>query len=347
MGEDFEKQQWRKYPDIESEIIEEAYRENNRTNLVELDDYWIDLTHFIQINKLDSEKVIIVQRTLNNEEEQTLREERFFPPLRLGEPFNEWTNGGYWFINEWQKRQPEDISHRERLEQAANGILIEGQLLSKTIAAERFAQRLRDMFYQDEIVIHRCCINMYTYDCFIYPLVNRTLRQNDKTKIDTLGPFCYYLYYSWYNLFELRVSNIEVYRGTNLDAQMIEQYQKNIGKEKCWFGFTSTSKNKGIADVFSGNTLFINKMAFSSAIDISDYSQIPDEEEVLFPAGTKFIIEKVECDTINRIYIKLLAKNDSLQQKLNEISSTTITKFCSGFQELDVIDAETLAVMLK
>ncbi|CAF4177785.1 unnamed protein product, partial [Rotaria sp. Silwood2] len=44
-----EKEEWIQFSDIESEIIEEALNGNHNIKLIELDDYWIDLNHSIQI----------------------------------------------------------------------------------------------------------------------------------------------------------------------------------------------------------------------------------------------------------------------------------------------------------
>ncbi|CAF1016755.1 unnamed protein product [Didymodactylos carnosus] len=84
------KEEWTKYSDIESEIIEEASNEKTKTKLVELDNYWINLNDYIQINKYDKSKQRQIKRVLiNRNENQGLREERFFHPQVLNKPFND------------------------------------------------------------------------------------------------------------------------------------------------------------------------------------------------------------------------------------------------------------------
>lgn len=50
------KDVWRKYLEIESEIIEEAYSATDRTKLIEFDEYFIDLDQFFQL--IDSMEII-------------------------------------------------------------------------------------------------------------------------------------------------------------------------------------------------------------------------------------------------------------------------------------------------
>ncbi|CAF4535085.1 unnamed protein product, partial [Didymodactylos carnosus] len=222
-----EKEEWTKYSDIESEIIEEAFNKNNQTDLLELDNYWIDLTQSLQISKSDKTQQRQIKRILNNRNgNKCLREERFFLPLPIGKPFNEWSHGGYWFINEWQQKQFKNISNCDKVEQAANGIILEGNQLDKQSDAQWIAQKLRAVKDKDEPEIYKCCIKLYTYDSFLYSLLNKTLRENDQTKIDTLGPFCHYLYYSWYNLGTR--TTLKVYRGANLGPDAIEQYKRAV-----------------------------------------------------------------------------------------------------------------------
>ncbi|CAF4464799.1 unnamed protein product [Didymodactylos carnosus] len=128
---------------------------------------------------------------------------------------------------------------------------------------------------------------------------------------------------------------------------MIEHCKKAIGTKKCWFGFTSTSKNRRKAQDF-GNTLFIIDISFVSGLDISQYSNFPQEEEVLFPAGTKFQINHVEYDeqqNKHNIYIKLLAKNNILQQQLENIDSMTTLRIEKN--DFDDIDIEILSQSIK
>ncbi|CAF4401698.1 unnamed protein product [Rotaria socialis] len=87
-------------------------------------------------------------------------------------------------------------------------------------------------------------------------------------------------------------------------------YKQAIGTIKAWNGFSSASKNRSVAEAFGTNVLFIidtNPDSRSDhSIDISSYSQFPDEQEVLIRAGRNFRIEKVErLDSTNKYLIYL------------------------------------------
>ncbi|CAF1243415.1 unnamed protein product, partial [Didymodactylos carnosus] len=89
-----EEEEWTRYSDIESEIIEEEFNKNPNAALVELDDCWIDLKNYISISKRDNNTQLQIKRIpINNNETLHLRKERFFAPLESDKPFNEWTSG--------------------------------------------------------------------------------------------------------------------------------------------------------------------------------------------------------------------------------------------------------------
>ncbi|CAF1502763.1 unnamed protein product [Rotaria sordida] len=39
-----------------------------------------------------------------------------------------------------------------------------------------------------------CCAKLYTKQCFLFRVVNTALRDDDRTKLETLGPYCYLVY---------------------------------------------------------------------------------------------------------------------------------------------------------
>ncbi len=93
---------------------------------------------------------------------------------------------------------------------------------------------------------------------------------------------------------------LTVYRGCQLTREMIDEYRQFQGHWIKWLSFVSTSKDREVAECFSGNTLFIiflrNRCMCSR--DISTVSNNPDEEEVLLNAGHTFKVvqvEKIEC----------------------------------------------------
>ncbi|CAF0787183.1 unnamed protein product [Didymodactylos carnosus] len=124
-----ENEEWTKYSDIESAIIEEAFNGQNKTKLAELQNYSINLNDSIQISKSDPNKQRQIKRVLiSTNESQGLREERFFLTPALSKTFNDdYGKEAYIFLSQWQKDN--ELSDAEIVEQAANGIIIEGQQL--------------------------------------------------------------------------------------------------------------------------------------------------------------------------------------------------------------------------
>jgi hypothetical protein len=39
-----------------------------------------------------------------------------------------------------------------------------------------------------------CCAKLYMKNCYIYRVLNTALRDDDRTKLNSLGPFCYMVY---------------------------------------------------------------------------------------------------------------------------------------------------------
>ncbi|CAF4203604.1 unnamed protein product [Didymodactylos carnosus] len=128
-------EEWTKYSDTESAIIEEAFNQKNTTKLAELDNYSINLHDSIQISKSDPNKQRQIKRVLTSRNEsQGLREERFFLTPELSKTFtDEWDNEAYIFLSQWKKDK--ELSDAEIVQKAANGIIIEGEKLGQHCAS--------------------------------------------------------------------------------------------------------------------------------------------------------------------------------------------------------------------
>ncbi|CAF4524283.1 unnamed protein product [Didymodactylos carnosus] len=139
-----EKEEWTKYSDIESKIIEDAFNGKSKTTQAELDDYWIDLNDSIQISKHDPNKQRLIKRAvININEHKGLREERFFLPQPLYKPFNgDFGRTAINFIKQW-KVKAKELPGAEIVDQAANGIIIEGEQLGQHTESQWIAQQLK------------------------------------------------------------------------------------------------------------------------------------------------------------------------------------------------------------
>lgn len=309
------EEEWQTYTDIEMTIIEEVFQKGQ--DEVSLDEYTIDLKQLLQINKTDITK----QRPIKRKSDvniQCIREERFTLPSHNGTNIRRKSfedEGQYVspkFIQEWIKRNPR-IKMPERIRKAAQGILEEGRLLGKFAESQWLANHLLEVEKKSWDQIALRCLFIYTRECFLYKLLNKALREEDLSKVDTLGPFCDLLWNSLQSedLKSKYQFTGSVYRGATLEPEEIEAYKNSIKKApKEWLGFSSTSKTRTLAEIYSGNTLFIiNVPSQSQHLDISTVSNFPDEQEVLLGASTSFQTENVTYDEITKkhhIYLRIL-----------------------------------------
>jgi hypothetical protein len=202
------------------------------------------------------------------------------------------------------------------VEAAAHGIIVEGEKLGHLTEATWLAEKLLEVKHGDMITINKRCLYLYTRECFLYKLLNESLRKDVKSNISTIGWFGYLLFP--HHLEERFVHHLDpnmrfdgtVYRGVNLTAEQIDSYKRKIGTFALlhWVGFTSTSKSRQLAEIF-GNTLFIIcTSGVYDTLNISAISHFPQEEEVLVRASRTFQITDVKYDEIAakyNIYIKL------------------------------------------
>lgn len=224
--------------------------------------------------------------------------DRFCVPQTLIEnPFNDPGNGSR-FVAAWFSRHGTATSV-EKVELAANGIETEGNRMNRIAEAVSFAAELRKVKCENWDTIITCCVHLYTRESFLYRLINQAMRDNDISKLETLGPFCWFIHnLPFCELFSVHCFQGRIYRGATLNESMINCYKQAIGTIKAWNGFSSASKDRSVAEAFGTNVLFIIDTNLDSrsdhSIDISAYSQFPEEQEVLIRAGRNFRIDKVD-----------------------------------------------------
>jgi hypothetical protein len=98
-----------------------------------------------------------------------------------------------------------------------------------------------------------------------------------------------------------------VIRGTNLPREVLDQYRP--GEIITEDAFLSTTTNTAIArsPTFAGNVEF--RILSNTGRDISSFSMFPGEQEVLFPAGTRFYIVSKELDPLTgRTVIRMVER---------------------------------------
>lgn len=290
---------WQRYRDIEIDIIEEAYQQQKTD--VTLGEYRIDLLRFCEINLDNEVQERRIKRSSMPRRKNSLRADRFFTPY-LPHEFTSCQSHDAWcpFLTAWfqtNSGKKAIIDLPECVEQCVQGILKEAALHGSRsiIEAQYLASKIRQHNSASRRKLSEICIYFYTKDSFLYNTLNSAVRTEDHSKLETMGPMCYLIHN--YGRFVQDYFGT-VYRGMQLSETEIEEYEISIGKWKTWTAFASTSKDRSVAEAF-GNVLFIIEvknimLSTRRSFDISSLSQYPDEEEVLFPAGTSFQVLRVE-----------------------------------------------------
>lgn len=193
----------------------------------------------------------------------------------------------------------ESRSYGDILREAIEGLRAEGMNCGPRQEADWIVSYLTPFIDKSFDQIGRACVRLYTMDTFVYPLLNKTLRDNDLSKVETLGPFCYLLFqFNFAEEFQPYRFVGRVYRGANLSPSQIDEYRETVDQVRSWLGFTSTSRQRLIAESFSQtNVLFVIDIlpsALCSALTIADVSMFPHEDEVFIRAGQHFTIDRVE-----------------------------------------------------
>ncbi|CAF2697430.1 unnamed protein product [Rotaria sp. Silwood2] len=302
--------EWVKYRDIEMQIIEEAYRQGKSEVL--LDKYRIDLKEFIQFNRTNPSKQRPVRRQTGCKVQECLREERFNSlPLLTSTPSYGKALAWCPFLSEWLKSSAGKkavLDFQSAIDACIDGILQEAvkhQSDSET-EAQWMAEQLTSCKMKPRRETSKVCIHLYTRESFLYHVLNTALREADHSKLNTLGPLCFLI--RDYSRTCTEFIGI-VYRGVELSLTTILSYKQAVGSWRTWPSYTSTSKNREMAE-FRGNTLFIieitnTKLSSPRAYDVAGISQFPNEEEVLLPAGVSFQVISVEQDLKQKYIIQI------------------------------------------
>ena len=309
--------EWNCYSDIENLIIENTYT-TQKSPVVMLDDYHIDLEHRVQIANDDKTKQRSVKRKELDREDGRLREARFMSdPIAPGSSFHDlvglrkifidtfMNKSGIPSVNDWEKQKQQIVK------KAMAGILHEGRLAGKQSEAKWINEQLEQVQNKSKREIGEVCVYLYSLESFLYKTLNHIMRLiGDKahenlwrSKLETLGPFAFLLFYYISSENVTHRTGATVYRGAQLSEEMISEYQRAAQSDDCrrsFQAFTSCSRNRMKAEQF-GNVLFIIEAETRTSyrtlnMDISRLSAYPDEEEVLIRPGRAFRIESVEFD---------------------------------------------------
>jgi hypothetical protein len=352
---------WTSYPNDKSSIIEKAYQNKLREILID-QNYRIDLENYIQQHINDSHRQRRVRRrrccfslTISTDEEtedKLARRERLSSSLGFVSGCSATEDTTYYgseFVHTWLlmfTKGKMKITFDNIYPVLLKGLIIEGQIagedkLSEIEAELRMVEEKTCEKSSEKKLkeLQNYCAKLYTKPCYIYRVVNTALRDNDQTKLYTIGPFCYLLFNYIGRQFKdnssisdrLRrffhpneIQSLTLYYGDCIRDNIIEEYRRAAGdnsKHFKWLPFVSTSRDRSVAERLSHGVLYIIEIRSYSLnedrfADLTRFSHFPREEEILLLPGVQFQVKKVEFDNEKRLHLIYIKINSSYISKL-------------------------------
>lgn len=349
----WENDRWMPFPYSVSSAIETAFQNGFEETLIN-EDYRIDLRYFVQEHLGDRNRQQVIRRwrriptqSLTDEpidDDESRRYERFSFPLGLVSCCSAGVDTDYYgspFIAKWYltfTNGKRDVTFDSIFSALAQGIQEEGKAekehILKGIVCNLY--QIKDKVYKksenDKMeALEDYCAELYTRPCFMYRVVNIALRDNDFSKIQTLGPYCF-LVFNYIGRYmnekrsvssrllkafrPVRSKQIKVYRGDYISHEMMGKYRE-AAETKCqyfkWLSFVSTSRDYDVAEKFAQNVLYIITMQDYSLrdqfADMSIISSCQQENEILLQPGVRFQVTKLEYDQMkNRpiVHVKIV-----------------------------------------
>ncbi|CAF2840263.1 unnamed protein product, partial [Rotaria sp. Silwood2] len=167
-------------------------------------------------------------------------------------------------------------------------------------------------------------LQWYTRDSFLYRLLNKAFRTRN---IELICKFQYYIILLYKKFQDLskqqQQSPSVVYRGQSLNKHTITTLKSNVGHLISINTIMSTSCDEEVARSFifgathgvifkiniQNQTSYVSKQF----IDISHFSSMSEEKEILFFAGTIFSIDSVKQENVSTWFIELTLKDEVLK----------------------------------
>ena len=329
-----ETPQWAPYPDHVSSKIEDAFRRGcEKVFIYEM--YRIDLVQFIQqnIDHNDRQRRVRRRNGQNNEESsnELWRCERLsFPlgPASANSTVLDTRYHGLPYITDWLltfTKGKIKVTFQSIFPALVQGLEQEGRNQSSSVTSEvvKMLNEVRDetLNKREKIKMKKlqiCCIRLYTKDYYVFRVVNTALRDDDRSKLHTIGPYCFLLYNyvgqrfnDWFSIprrFRQLIKpnesqSVVVYRGDHIFRDTIEQYRQAAGKKGKyfkWLPFVSTSLDREVAESFGCNALYSIELERYSSNDqfaiLKTNACIEDEQEVLLKPGVRFRVIRIHFD---------------------------------------------------
>ena len=192
-----------------------------------------------------------------------------------------------------------------------------------------------DTFARDYRPEH--AIEHYTKDSFLFRLVGKAFRSEDLNNIHLFHLYIFDLNGELIRkrgqIRESEQENVSLYRGKKLHVAVLQKLIDNIGALISINGFLSTTRSLHVAKTcFAGadqyrheyrsvifEYCFNEKNIVRAYADISEMSQFPDEEEILFSIGSIWRIDSIEKDSESEsVWIVKLSTCYEVDSKIKE-----------------------------
>ena len=155
-------------------------------------------------------------------------------------------------------------------------------------------------------------------ETFLYKVLTKTQREKTKDKVLTMSPFNEMFNKSLDILRQKDNEITVVYRGALLDNDDLEIWKemKRIGEPVCVSCHSSTSRVKRVAVRYLKTrtkdkepVLFVFKFPNgidddSLSVDVKNFSQFPNEEELLVDPQQEFVVSEISSDRYTTITLK-------------------------------------------
>ncbi|CAF1604152.1 unnamed protein product [Didymodactylos carnosus] len=195
-------------------------------------------------------------------------------------------------------------------------------------------------------------IMWYTRDSFLYRTLNRALRTNNYRIIINFSFFILDLHaqlvktyedFSKLLLNQLNPNVLTVYRGQQITLFELDKIKRNVGQLITFRTFPSASLSRDVALIYAGNdTLQSNYKSVLFKIDIEvtqritepfanveDFSFFPDENEVLFSAGTIFrvrAVQQIKDENVWIVHLKMCNDDDDQVRVIKRFINAVLSK---------------------
>ena len=313
------------FSEVDHMIIEDAYQANEQHVIIDVGR--VDFSHMVYIYEDGNNEVkeYPVQRSISSQFDTRIPRKsktHLNFPYRASNANRPGAFGDFiweaYLVGQWR-----DVPQSILVERTAQGIIEEGKKFGKPREVEwmgKYLLRVKDGTRKE---IWYRCVYLYTADTFLYRILNDTLNLGNskeheelrKTRLQTLGLFAWFLFD-----FPQDMNEFEgyVYRRAHLSDEDVSYFEDaaKTGEVLAFPTFTSTSRNRSVAERFHSDVLFIISIARSreTSVDVSTISAFPQEEEQLLMPGFLFKVIRIESGSIRDFSIPFIYLQDCNNQ---------------------------------